>query len=82
MERNRQPKQARVEKKETDQADKVTTRSRVELGPLRRERLKNRAVYLEVEHGEVAPFGREKDLFHSFAWVLLRDMSVSASRFT
>ena len=82
MEKRRHVEHVGVEKKETDQADEVTTRGRVELGPLRRERLKNRAVYLEVEHGDVAPFGCEKDLFHSFVWVFLRDMSASASRFT
>ncbi|HEY4672314.1 MAG TPA: hypothetical protein VIG78_09630 [Gemmatimonadaceae bacterium] len=64
MEEGGNAEYARIEKKESDEADKMASRPLVELGAARNQRLQNRWFDLEIEQHQVAPLSRQKNPGH------------------
>src|SRR5262245_5563151 len=60
MERDRQAEDARIQKKEADDADEMTVIPRVEFHAARYERTQRRRIDFVIEHRQSPPFRREK----------------------
>jgi len=60
MERNRQTKQARVEEKETDHAEKRLAIFEIDFSSRRNQRCDDSWINNVIEYGEISPVGGEK----------------------
>ena len=60
MKRDRQPKQARVEKEETEHADKCFAVFEIDLGAGRNKRRENARIDSVIEHSQITPVGEKR----------------------